>query len=231
MSKQTIPFYYIVGWSDENKYYIGSRYAKGCNPSDLGTKYFTSSKVVKAKWKEKEPDIVQVLMTFDTREQALEWESTALTNFNVPQNPMFLNRTNGRKNFCITEEGKAKWRAKLNGRKLSEETKKKISAANKGRKRADIPWNKGMRKVKPEKIKKERQPLSLEARKQISEKLKGRKLSEETIAKRIATLLKSPRTVTKETRAKMSAAHKGKTHSVEARAKMSESARNRKKKQ
>lgn len=165
MSKQTIPFYYIVGWSDENKYYIGSRYAKGCNPSDLGTKYFTSSKLVQAKWKEKAPDIVQVLMTFDTREQALEWEQTALRNFNAHKNPMFLNlaiqgpqfttikriwtdeqrkkqseRAKGKKNPKISES--------LKGKPKTKEHVEKVRAALKGRPNP----NKGIPRTTEEKL-------------------------------------------------------------------------------
>ena len=170
-TRTTIPFYYIVGWTNEQKYYIGSRYANGCDPSDLGTKYFTSSKVVKEKWKEQPPDIVQVLLTFETKEQAREWEATALHNFGVPNNPMFLNKSAGTKGFKVpenlTESHRLKISASLTGKKRSphsDETRAKMSSAHKGKTHSE------------------------EARSKISASNKGRTVSEDTRAKRSAAL-------------------------------------------
>ena len=217
-TRTTIPFYYIVGWSNEQKYYIGSRYANGCDPSDLGTKYFTSSKVVKEKWKEQPPDIVQVLLTFETKEQAREWEATALHNFGVPNNPMFLNKSAGTKGFKVpenlTESHRLKISASLTGKNRSphsDETRAKISAGNKGRESS----NKG-------------KPMSLEQRAKLSAVNKGKKRSphsDETRAKISAG--NKGKTHSVEARAKMSTAHKGKTHSEEARSKISASNKGR----
>lgn len=38
-----VPFTYLIGWSKHNLWYYGCRFAKGCKPDDLWTKYFTSS--------------------------------------------------------------------------------------------------------------------------------------------------------------------------------------------
>ena len=60
-----IPYTYLIGWSKLNKYYYGVRYAKNCHPSDLWTKYFTSSKYVKQFREENgEPDIIEIRKTF-----------------------------------------------------------------------------------------------------------------------------------------------------------------------
>ena len=189
-TRTTIPFYYIVGWTNEQKYYIGSRYANGCDPSDLGTKYFTSSKVVKEKWKEQPPDIVQVLLTFETKEQAREWEATALHNFGVPNNPMFLNKSAGTKGFKVpenlTESHRLKISASLTGKKRSphsDETRAKMSSAHKGK------------------------THSVEARAKMSSAHKGKTHSEEARSKISAS--NKGRTVSEDTRAKRSAALKG----------------------
>ena len=44
---KTIPFTYLIKHIPTNKYYYGVRFRKNCNPNDLWTKYFTSSKKVK----------------------------------------------------------------------------------------------------------------------------------------------------------------------------------------
>ena len=42
----TLPFVYEVTDTVTGKWYVGCRTAKGCHPSDLGTRYFTSSRLV-----------------------------------------------------------------------------------------------------------------------------------------------------------------------------------------
>ena len=201
-TRTTIPFYYIVGWTNEQKYYIGSRYANGCDPSDLGTKYFTSSKVVKEKWKEQPPDIVQVLLTFETKEQAREWEATALHNFGVPNNPMFLNKSAGTKGFKVpenlTESHRLKISASLTGKKRSphsDETRAKMSSAHKGK------------------------THSVEARAKMSSAHKGKTHSEEARAKMSSA--HKGKTHSEEARSKISASNKGRTVSEDTRAKRS----------
>lgn len=45
------PYVYRLIDLETGKRYIGSRYARGCRPEDLGVKYFTSSKAVKPLFK------------------------------------------------------------------------------------------------------------------------------------------------------------------------------------
>jgi len=42
-----IPFTYLVTQKSTGKRYYESKYGKNCHPSDIGTKYFTSSKEIK----------------------------------------------------------------------------------------------------------------------------------------------------------------------------------------
>ena len=45
--KDYIPYVYLIKHKTSGLKYLGVRYAKGCNPSDLWKTYFTSSKLVK----------------------------------------------------------------------------------------------------------------------------------------------------------------------------------------
>jgi hypothetical protein len=83
----------LVG-KKQNKFYYGSRYAKNCNPSDLFTKYFTSSKVVHKFIKEYgQPDIIQIRKKFKNESECRSWEHKVLRRLNVIHNDKFLNRT------------------------------------------------------------------------------------------------------------------------------------------
>lgn len=89
---------YLIGWSQHNKYYYGVRISDSVvNPEyDLWNVYKTSSKVVKAFYKQHgEPDIIQVRRTFVNKEDALKWERKVLKRMDVVNNPKFLNMNNG----------------------------------------------------------------------------------------------------------------------------------------
>lgn len=93
-----IPYTYLIGWSKQQIYYYGVRFANNdndvANPEDFWVSYFTSSKHVKF-FREKygEPDIVQIRKTFNNREQARLWEHTVLRRMNVVQREDFLNKS------------------------------------------------------------------------------------------------------------------------------------------
>jgi hypothetical protein len=141
---------YRVGWSRFNKYYYGVRFAKGCHPADLWVAYFTSSRHVKAFRKvHGEPDIIEVRKTFgDEPKKAAEWEQTVLRRLNIEFNELYLNRSRknafgakgapwnvGRtkENCPVTHLTAEKISKTRKGFKASEETKKKLSMAAKGR--------------------------------------------------------------------------------------------------
>ena len=102
--RKTIPYTYLVGWSEHKKYYYGVRYAKLCNPDEFWVKYFTSSKYVH-EFTEKygEPDIKQIRKTFKESSSAIGWERKVLLRMNVLYRKDFLN-ANIAGSFIFTEE-------------------------------------------------------------------------------------------------------------------------------
>lgn len=89
-----IPYTYLIGWSNLNKWYYGVRYRKGCNPSELWEKYFTSSQVVKKFRKlHGDPDIILVRRTFNDIDSARLWEQKVLRRLKVVENNKWLNQT------------------------------------------------------------------------------------------------------------------------------------------
>ena len=92
----TLPYTYLIGWSNLDLYYYGRRTARGCNPSDLFESYFTSSDEVESYISEYgRPDIVQLRRTFDTVEKCCRWECAVLRRLDAKNNDRFLNKTNG----------------------------------------------------------------------------------------------------------------------------------------
>lgn len=73
--------------------YYGSRYAKGCDPSDFWVTYFTSSGIVKKMIEQHgQPDIKEIRQIFgDNPEQAVAWETRVLKRLKVPSNKKYLN--------------------------------------------------------------------------------------------------------------------------------------------
>jgi hypothetical protein len=91
----TTPFTYLIGWPEHDLLYYGVRYRCGCDPSDLWTKYFTSSKhVMTTRQNIGEPSVVEVRQIFETVEDARKWETRVLTRLDARNNPRFLNKTN-----------------------------------------------------------------------------------------------------------------------------------------
>ncbi|MFA6199309.1 MAG: NUMOD3 domain-containing DNA-binding protein [Bacteroidales bacterium] len=123
MSTTFKPYCYLIGWSTLNKFYYGVQYNKKANPDNLWNNYFTSSKYVK-EFRELygEPDIVQIRKTFETKEKAIQWEFKVIQRLNCVRSEQWLNRSLAGKKFYG-----------ISGYKHTEETKKKISVANKGK--------------------------------------------------------------------------------------------------
>ena len=93
---QRIPYTYLVGWSYLDMWYYGVRYAKNCHPSDLWTRYFTSSKLVASlRRKYGEPDIIKVRKTFCDPKDAIIWEQKVLRRLNVTKSCKWLNQSLG----------------------------------------------------------------------------------------------------------------------------------------
>lgn len=134
---------YLIGWSNYNKYYYGVRFAKDVNPEELWVDYFTSSKHVK-KFRQEvgEPDIIEVRKIFDSSEKARAWEHKVLRRLKVIKNNKWLNKTdncsidpelalNGARSIP-NQETRKKMKKAHEGKRLSEETKAKISVSRMG---------------------------------------------------------------------------------------------------
>ena len=134
---ENIPFTYLLKHIPTNKYYYGVRFKKGCNPKDLWTKYFSSSKKVKGLIKRygKKSFIFEIRKTFKTPKQALNWEYKVLKKIKAIYRNDFLNLTD---NKCIDP----KYLSKINkgknnpwyNKKHTKESIKKIKLASLNRK-------------------------------------------------------------------------------------------------
>jgi|LakMenEpi04Sep11_1017361.scaffolds.fasta_scaffold01005_2 hypothetical protein len=100
-----IPYTYLIGWKNLNKYYYGVRYSFNCHPSDLFVTYFTSSSVVKSYIDiYGNPDIIQIRKTFKNKDAACKWESKVLKRLNAVNRLDFLNKTDRPAPPIITSE-------------------------------------------------------------------------------------------------------------------------------
>lgn len=183
-----MPYTYLIGWTDHNKWYYGVRYARkskclydsGCHPDDLWVTYFTSSIYVHdARLTYGEPDVKAIRKTFSSQEDAIYWESRVLIRLGVKEDDRFLNKCDS-KSILMDEEvlckiSKTKKKmfceGKLNatppnwiGKKRSDKMRRKLSASKMGHKVSD------------------------ETRAKISDGLRGKKQSTETKKKRAKSI-------------------------------------------
>ena len=159
-----ITYTYFIGWTNLNLFYYGSRYGKGCHPTDFWQKYFTSSKrVAQIRLEHGDPDLIQIRKTFKTPEEAMLWEKRVLRRMKVKGRKDFLNETMGNM-------------PTMAGKKHSAETKAKMSSKQKGVKKNPISTARMIASLTGRK-------LSDTARKNISEGHKGIRHSAESNAK------------------------------------------------
>jgi hypothetical protein len=156
--KDRIPFTYLIYCKPTGQYYYGSRYGKHCHPSQLWTTYYTSSKVIKQLIRQHGEDAfdVKITRTFDCKEDARLWEYRFLCKVKASSNSKWLNQHNGDGNFLnkggyklsdahrkkLSESQKGipkpgtsismKGNNHNKGKKFSEESKAKVSAARIG---------------------------------------------------------------------------------------------------
>lgn len=114
------PYTYIIGWTAQNRWYYGVRYARkskclyetGCHPDELWITYFTSSKIVENFISENgDPDIIQVRKTFVDESSAIKWERRVLERLDVIHKDEWLNASNGEaiRTSHISNAGKLFW--------------------------------------------------------------------------------------------------------------------------
>ena len=152
------PFVYIIEEIETGKIYIGSRTARDCLESDLGQKYFTSSKYIN--WADESFEIVKIYSCMSNHD-ALILEGILIDNNFAVYDDQYYNRQNSGVNFNMC------------GVVISEETRKKISEAGKNRKVSK------QTRMKLSKLRKLYTP-SKESILKMSASLTVRKLSEET---------------------------------------------------
>lgn len=125
--KKFLPYTYLIGWTNHNKWYYGCQYGKRevANPNNLWKTYFTSSNIVRD-FREQygEPDVIQVRRIFKTKEAALKCEERVLKKVNAVKSDQWLNAS-----IFNTKEFERK------NFKHTEKTKQIISNKNKGAKR------------------------------------------------------------------------------------------------
>lgn len=131
----TIPYTYLLKHVPTSTFYYGVRYANKCHPSDLWTKYFTSSKHIHELINiyGKDSFICEIRKTFDDKQKARNWEHKVLKRINAVLRNDFLNKTD---NISICPNAAKS----MLGRKQSEKQKKiasEIGKANLGRKATD----------------------------------------------------------------------------------------------
>jgi hypothetical protein len=175
-----IPYTYLIGWTEQNKFYYGVRYASNCTPSELMITYFTSSsRVIEMIGLYGLPNIIQVRKTFTTTKKARLWEHKVLRRMAVIKLDKWLNRTDnqsiepqfGQKNHMFGKFGKLSHRY---GTTLSNNSKNIIGEKSR-MKKDNMPedFSEKMRKL----VTGRKQKNS--TKEKISERLTGRVLTDE----------------------------------------------------
>jgi hypothetical protein len=231
------PYTYLIKHKPTNRVYYGMRAANKADPEqDLWQHYFTSSPKVQQLIKETGPDSfdIEVRRVFETKEQAVVWETRVLRRCKVLHDDRWINQNvagyiipteesrkkisdyhkdkpktdEHKKNLSESQKGKPKINSKNKtseyrslmsrlksgtgngryGKEVTEETRRRISDAKKGK---QVAHNKG-------------KPMSAEQKQKLRDAMSGRKVDPEVLARRIKSQTGQKRTP--EQRAKISAA-------------------------
>lgn len=137
-----IPYTYLIGWKDLDKWYYGVEYStkRNANPSNLWTIYYSSSKNVKYHREHYgEPDVIQVRKIFNSgtveerRKHSQIFERKVLQRLHVTTSKRWLNESIcGNGNNKHPEWVRRKISKSLKGRVFSEEWKERLSEAKRG---------------------------------------------------------------------------------------------------
>lgn len=130
---------YLIKHKPTGQVYYGFRSANTVEPEeDLWKKYFTSSKKIQQLVEETGANSFdfEVRRTFDTQEQATNWETKVLRRMRVLESDQWLNQ-NIAGYIVPTEESKQKISEFHKDKPKSTEHKQKLSESQKGSKR---PW-------------------------------------------------------------------------------------------
>lgn len=168
------PFTYLIKCVPTNEYYYGVRYAIGCQPSDLWTTYFTSSKKIAQRIALFGASAFQyeVRRTFDCPHKARLWEDKVLRKMKVIFDQRWINQhygnthqsrrtIQGKKMVYMIEESRYSYvepllaqhlvavnLAELKGRPRSKEAAKQTSAKLRNRPKAKSHVDKAVESFK-----------------------------------------------------------------------------------
>ena len=210
------PYTYLIKYRPTGKVYYGFRSANKVDPhQDLWKHYFTSSPSVHKLIEETGLDSfdVEIRKTFKTKEQAVAWETRVLRRCKVLHDDRWLNQ-NVAGYIVPTRESRKKISDFHKDKPKSEEHKKNLSASQKGKtknyiqteehRRKNSEANSGKnnpmygpcsakraanisaaKKGKPAANK--GVPMSAEQKQKLSERMIGRKVDPEVLARRVAS--------------------------------------------
>jgi hypothetical protein len=199
------PYTYLIKHRPTGKVYYGFRGANKVEPhEDLWKNYFTSSKKILNLIKETGADSFdyEIRKIFDTKEQAILWETRVLRKCNVLHDDRWLN-ANIAGYILPTDEVRKKMSMTRRGKVTSELTKQKLSEVQKGKPKKSKVYQSSEYKALMSTLKsgagngRYGKEVSEETRRRISEAKKGKQvahnkgkpMSEEQKAKIRATLV------------------------------------------
>jgi hypothetical protein len=228
------PYTYLIKHRPTGKVYYGFRSANKVDPQeDLWKQYFTSSPNVQKLIEETGKDSfdVEVRKVFETKEQAVAWETKVLRRCKVLHDKRWINQ-NVAGYIIPTEESNKKISDYHKGKPKSESQKEKIRKSNIGKNKGRIQSDEHRRK-NSDTHKGQNNPrfgaiVSEETRRKISEAKKGKQvahnkgkpMSEEQKAKIRATKAAKPYKWDPEALAKRVQSQTGAKRSPETKAKI-----------
>lgn len=92
----TTPYVYRLTDLHTGIQYIGSRYAKGCHPTELGVTYFTSSSHVTNIYKSNPARFKSEILVVSDRDYVIKVEKSIIDFNDAVMSEMYYNRTNNR---------------------------------------------------------------------------------------------------------------------------------------
>lgn len=217
------PYTYFLFHIPTQKAYYGARWANDCHPNDLWRKYFTSSPIIKDLIISygKDSFYYEIRKVFNSKEEAILWESKVLRRLKIKTNDKWLNRgytINNHVSLDFNQDIRDKISSKLKGRKLPDWHIEKCRQGNLGKKRTEeqrknfselqkAAGGYGPKKHKPESVEKIKEKITgltrtEETKKKLSEHAKKReeekrrngfKMPEEGVIKRADALRGKPR--------------------------------------
>lgn len=149
------PYFYIIQETSTEIYYAGAKWGYGSNPHEFMTEdgYKTSSKIINELISKNglETFVIRKIVTFDSGEDALAYETKFLNRVNAKNNPFFYNQHNN--GFPImSDKTKKQLSLALKGKPKSIEHREKISKGNKGKKRTETMKENNRRKMSGRKL-------------------------------------------------------------------------------